>query len=231
MLLSIERVLRLLAEGKSVEKIAELAGSSKEEVCGLIEEARMLLEQSDKLKTRKKVIFKKKASEEDRRQDAGETTEDGASLQEVFDGAELTAVPVSSSLTIYVDGASSGNPGPAGIGIVIIDSSNHQVGKVSAYIGTCTNNVAEYTALIRALEIALYYKTRVLKIRTDSELVEKQMKGEYRVSNENIRELYEKAQSLKKKIGNCKIEHVTRNLNDKADYLAKKAASAGKVAR
>ena len=128
------------------------------------------------------------------------------------------------STIIYTDGASSGNPGPAGIGIVIEDTEGRQLGKVSAYIGEKTNNFAEYTALIRALKIALYFKTRALKIRTDSELIVKQLKGEYKVNNTNIKPLYEEAVSLKKKI-NCRVEHVTRNLNDKADYLAKKAVS------
>ncbi|MFW5770588.1 MAG: ribonuclease HI family protein, partial [Spirochaetota bacterium] len=97
-------------------------------------------------------------------------------------------------------------------------------GKVASYLGHATNNQAEYKAIIRALKIAIYFKTKVLKIRTDSELIVKQVKGEYKVSNKNIVQLYEEVQRLKKQINNCKIEHVTRNLNDKADYLAKKAS-------
>jgi ribonuclease HI len=129
---------------------------------------------------------------------------------------------------MYVDGASRGNPGPAGIGIVINDRDGRQVGKVSDYIGRRTNNFAEYTALIRALQIAIYFKTKELKIRTDSELAVKQIRGEYKVSNENIKPLYAEVIRLKKMINSCRIEHVTRNLNEKADYLAGRATTSYK---
>ncbi|MBP7736006.1 MAG: ribonuclease HI family protein [Spirochaetes bacterium] len=124
---------------------------------------------------------------------------------------------------MYTDGASSGNPGPAGIGIVIFDHDGRQIGKVSSYIGSRTNNYAEYTALIRALKIAIYFKAKVLRVRTDSELIVKQISGEYKVKNDQIKKLYDQAVSLIKEIGVCKIEHVPRSQNDKADYLAKKA--------
>lgn len=225
MLLSIDRVLQLLAEGKSVQKIAETAEVELEDVLSIIEEARRLIESCDKNRARKKVIIRKKSSEKELSGNSGEVPGGSLSENEIFDGAELSAVPLGSSLMMYIDGASSGNPGPAGIGIVIIDNDNHQVGKVSSPIGIKTNNVAEYTALIRALKIALYFNTRVLKIRTDSELVVKQVNGEYKVNNENIRVLYEEVMKLKKQVNSCRIEHVTRNLNDKADYLAKKASS------
>jgi ribonuclease HI len=229
MLLSIDRVLQLLAEGKTTQKIAEIAGVAVEDVVRIIDDARALLEVHDKARARKKVIIRKKppmgaelpgaVSEADE--------QENSMLKDIFDGAELSAVPFESHLIINADGASRGNPGPCGIGIVISDSDDRQVGKVSAYIGENTNNFAEYTAIIRALKIGIYYKARALKIRTDSELVVKQLKGEYKVNNENIRPLYEEAVRLKKQIASCKIEHVTRNYNDKADYLAKKASTSG----
>jgi len=224
MLLSIDRVLQLLAEGKSAQKIAELSDVEVEDVYAIIEEARKIIEASDRSKSRKKIIIRKKTAEGEG--DDGDETP-GKSLfseDEIFEGAELSAVPLGSSLMMYIDGASKGNPGPSGIGIVINDNDNRQVGKVSLYIGIKTNNVAEYTALLHALKIAIYFKTKALKIRTDSELVVKQLNGEYKVNNENIRPLYSQAINLKKKINNCKIEHVTRNFNDKADYLAKRAS-------
>ncbi len=221
MLLSIDRILQLLAEKKSVEKIAELSEVDVEEVCNIINEARELLNVTDKAKIRKKIILKKKDGGHNGLEEAGET--DNKLDMDIFEGAELSAVPLSSSLLMYTDGASSGNPGPAGIGIVINDKEDRMVGKVSLYIGKNTNNYAEYSALIRALKIALYFKTKDLKIRTDSELVVKQIKGEYKVSSAKIRPLYEEAVRLKKMISSCRIEHVTRSLNDKADYLAKKA--------
>ncbi|MBN1497058.1 MAG: ribonuclease HI family protein [Spirochaetes bacterium] len=124
---------------------------------------------------------------------------------------------------MYIDGASSGNPGPAGIGIVILDHEGRQVGKISSYIGKRTNNFAEYTALIRALKIALYFKASAVKIRTDSELVVKQLNGEYKVKNDQMKKLHEQAVSLLHSVSDCKIEHIPRAQNDKADYLAKKA--------
>ena len=221
MLLSIDRVLQLLANGKSVDKIAELAECSPNDVVSVIEEARSVLQKHDKSFSKKKIIIKKS---HDHSKEAGDSH-----LEEVLEGAELSAVPIDSTLTIYTDGASKGNPGPAGIGLVIFDNEDRQVGKVSAYIGRKTNNFAEYTAIIRALEIAQYFNARVLKIRTDSELVVKQVKGEYKVKNENIRPLYSAVMKLKSHFKNCKIEHVTRNFNEKADYLANKAVLSRKT--
>lgn len=220
MLLNIDRVLQLLAEGKSVERIAELSQVRVEDVHSIIESARKLLLEHNKAQAKKKIIIRKVKEFPEEYPASPESDLDTA---EIFTGAELTAVPLASSLTMYVDGASSGNPGPAGIGIVINDRDGRQVGKVSDYIGRKTNNAAEYAALIRALKIAIYFKTKELKIRTDSELAVKQIRGEYKVSNENIKPLYAEVIRLKKKINSCRIEHVTRNLNEKADYLAGRA--------
>ncbi len=227
MLLSIERVLLLLSEGKSVEKIAEMVSVRVEDIYQIILEARDIVLESGKQRAKKKIILKKTIQNQDEEKDVSPSA-GKEKLAEMLLDAELAAVPLSSSLIMYVDGASSGNPGPAGIGIVIMDGDNRQVGKVSSYIGKATNNYAEYTALIRAMKIALYFKTKNLRIRTDSELVVKQLSGEYKVKNDNIRDLYEEAVSLKKKIGNVKIEHVSRNFNDKADHLARKAVAAHK---
>jgi ribonuclease HI len=222
MLLSIDRVLNLLAEGKSLEKIAELAHCEAKDVKEVIEEAIRIIDRHEKPIARKKIIIKKSAEGHD--DNPGENTDMSFSESALFEGAELSTIPLNSTLTMYIDGASSGNPGPAGIGIVILDQDGRQVGKISSYIGRRTNNFAEYTALIRALKIAKYFKTTIVKIRTDSELVVKQIKGEYKVKNEQMIKLHDQAVSLIKTISNCKIEHVPREQNDKADYLAKKAA-------
>jgi len=219
MLLNIERVLSMLAEGKSAEKIAEMAGVELGDVRAIIEDALKIVLEHDKLRARKKFTLKKGRAVKE-----SEAVQQSRGDSDILMGAELTAVPLDSMLTIYTDGASSGNPGPAGIGLVIFDSENRQVGKVSQYIGVQTNNYAEYTAVIKALQIAGYFKARVVRIRTDSELVVKQISGDYKVKNENIRPLYDRVVTLKKSIGTVRIEHVTRNLNDKADHLAKKAA-------
>ena len=220
MLLSIDRVLQLLAEGKSIEKIAELANVDSNDVLAIVEEARKIVNQFDKQKSKSKIIIKKKNNINTQiPMEMKETDE------ELFDGFEvLSTIPTESVLTMYVDGASKGNPGPAGIGIVIYNNDDQFVGKVSSYIGKKTNNQAEYIALIRAMLIAIYFKTKTLKIRSDSELVVRQLLGEYQVNNSQIKKLYDKVMELKKQIPNFKIEHVMRNFNERADFLAKKAA-------
>ena len=222
MLLSIDRVLQLLAEGKSIEKIAELANVDSNDVLAIIEEARKIVNQFDKQKSKSKIIIKKK--NKIKTQIPMETKEKEIE-SEIFDGFEVVStIPTESVLTMYVDGASKGNPGPAGIGIVIYNNDDQFVGKVSSYIGKKTNNQAEYVALIRAMLIAIYFKTKFLKIRSDSELVVRQLLGEYQINNSQIKKLYDKVMELKKQIPNFKIEHVMRNFNERADYLAKKAA-------
>ncbi len=215
MLLSIDRVLQLLIEGKSLEKIAELANCGEKDVKQVLEECRELMQKHEKIISKKKIIIKK------HRDELSEEEDDHT--REIFEGSELTAVPLGSALTAYIDAASSGNTGPSGIGVVILDSDDRQVGKVSAKIGAGASNYAEYQALIRALRIAIYFETKTLKIRTDSELIVRQIEGSSIVKNKSIRRLYDIAIDLMKKIPQCKIEHVTRSLNDKADYLAKKA--------
>jgi len=214
--------LQLLAEGKSIEKIAELANVDSNDVLAIIEEARKIVNQFDKQKSKSKIIIKKK--NKIKTQIPMETKEKEIE-SEIFDGFEVVStIPTESVLTMYVDGASKGNPGPAGIGIVIYNNDDQFVGKVSSYIGKKTNNQAEYVALIRAMLIAIYFKTKFLKIRSDSELVVRQLLGEYQVNNSQIKKLYDKVMELKKQIPNFKIEHVMRNFNERADYLAKKAA-------
>lgn len=222
MLLSVDRVLKLLAEGKSLEKIAELAHCEVKDVADVIEEALTIISRHEKHSGRKKIILKKTPDDTD--QSVEEIEAENIQIRDTLSGAELSSIPLNSTLTMYIDGSSSGNPGPAGIGIVIIDQDNRQVGKISSYIGRRTNNFAEYSALIRALKVAIYFKVRVLKIRTDSELVVKQLNGEYKVKNEQIKKLYDEAAKLILSIQQFKIEHIPRTLNDKADYLAKKAA-------
>ena len=199
-----------------------MAHCSVTDVVEVVEEAIKIINRHEKPIARKKIIIKKIVDPGEIRNSEG--TGENAEIRDIFAGAELSTIPLNSSLTMYIDGASSGNPGPAGIGIVIIDQDDRQVGKISSYIGKRTNNFAEYTALIRALKVALYFKTKILKIRTDSELIVKQMNGEYKVRNDQIKKLYDQASELKKSIKTCKIEHIPRTFNDKADYLAKKAA-------
>ena len=123
-------------------------------------------------------------------------------------------------LTLQFDGGSRGNPGPAGIGIVISSADGVPLVTLGRFIGRATNNVAEYRALITAMEEALKLGARKIIIRGDSELVIKQMKGEYRVKHPDMKPLYEEAQELLAQFDQAKIEHNLRGKNVLADKLA-----------
>jgi ribonuclease HI len=125
-------------------------------------------------------------------------------------------------LTIYTDGGSSNNPGPAGIGIVFY-SSKKIICKYSGYIGEKTNNQAEYGAVLKALEInEEKFKAKEIDFVLDSELVVKQLKGEYKIKNPELAVI---ATKIKEKIKNIKTSftHVLRDKNEIADSLVKKA--------
>ena len=109
---------------------------------------------------------------------------------------------------ISIDGASKGNPGPSGIGIVIRDSSGMVLKEVSEYIGETTNNVAEYTALIRALSETMDLGFTRAEIQSDSELMVKQINGQYRVKNEGIMPLYEEAVDLIRRFNYLSLIHI-----------------------
>lgn len=125
-------------------------------------------------------------------------------------------------LEIYIDGASKGNPGPAGVGVIICQDG--QVLKnISGYIGNATNNVAEYTALIYALEEALLLKAERLKVNTDSQLLYRQIQKEYKVKNPHIIGLYQQAVRLISGFKEVSFSHIPRTENCGADKLATKA--------
>lgn len=122
---------------------------------------------------------------------------------------------------LYCDGASSGNPGESGIGVVLIFEGRTY--EISEYIGMATNNVAEYTALIRGLSKARALKVEGLSIFLDSELLVRQIDGIYKVKNEKLKELYHDVISHLKFFKDYRIKHIQREQNKKADILAKKA--------
>lgn len=124
-------------------------------------------------------------------------------------------------LDIYIDGAARGNPGPAGIGVVITQDGR-VLKNISRFIGHKTNNVAEYTALIYGLEEALILRADKIRVWTDSELLSKQLKGEYRVKHENLKPLFEQIKHLAGSFGSFEIHHISRERNRGADKLAKK---------
>src|SRR5207248_5813749 len=131
-------------------------------------------------------------------------------------------------VTAYIDGGARGNPGPAGYGIVISDSAGATLAELSRFLGHRTNNYAEYSALIAALEWALAQGHRNLRIASDSELLVRQMKGIYKVKSLDLRPLYEQARSLSRKLERFEIAHVRREKNRRADKLANQAMDAGK---
>jgi ribonuclease HI len=123
-------------------------------------------------------------------------------------------------LTLEFDGGSRGNPGPAGIGVVVRAADGTALVTLGRFIGRATNNVAEYKALVTALQEAKKLGAKKVVIRGDSELVIKQMRGEYRVKHPDLRELYDEAQHLYRQFEDAKIEHNLRHKNETADKLA-----------
>ena len=129
----------------------------------------------------------------------------------------------SEKLTIHFDGASKGNPGPASIGAVIAGPAGETILEINESIGRATNNFAEYTALIRALEEALRLGASAVDCFSDSELVVRQMTGKYRVKSESLLPLWQEARALCQQLKEFSIRHVPRTENRRADRLASKA--------
>jgi ribonuclease HI len=126
----------------------------------------------------------------------------------------------SSSLIAYVDGGARGNPGSAGFGVRLERTDGTLVAELFQSLGVTTNNVAEYRGLIAALEYAVGQGCGSVRIRSDSQLVVKQMRGEYRVKHPGLIPLYLQARSLMAQIETVIIEHVPREQNTDADRLA-----------
>ena len=125
--------------------------------------------------------------------------------------------------TLMVDGAARGNPGEAGCGAVICDANGAVVQELSRYLGHATNNVAEYEALLIGLEALLKSGKKQIRVQSDSQLLVRQLNGEYRVKDEKLKTLFERATSLLRQFERCRILHVPREENKLADRLANKA--------
>ncbi|HET9178050.1 MAG TPA: ribonuclease HI family protein [Terriglobia bacterium] len=126
----------------------------------------------------------------------------------------------------HIDGGSRGNPGPAAYAVVVTSQDGTQLASFSRYLGHATNNVAEYEGLLAALEYALEHNHRRLKIITDSELLARQIDGQYKVRHPNLRVLHDRAQKLIAQIEAFRIESVRREHNREADRLANEAMDA-----
>jgi ribonuclease HI len=125
-------------------------------------------------------------------------------------------------ITVYIDGGSRGNPGPAGYGVQVVDDGN-VVAELYESLGLATNNVAEYRGLLAALAWAVDHGVSALHVKSDSELLVKQLKGQYRVKNPGLQPLYQDALALIARIGRVSFEHVRREFNREADRLANQA--------
>ena len=124
---------------------------------------------------------------------------------------------------LYTDGAARGNPGPAGAGIVVLGGDGTVIDESFRYLGAATNNVAEYEALISGLELCRKYHPCKIRVHMDSELVVRQLQGVYRVKNETLAGLYQKAIELLNTFESHTLTHIPREKNAMADKLANKA--------
>jgi ribonuclease HI len=122
-----------------------------------------------------------------------------------------------------IDGGSRGNPGPAAYGAVIRSPSGQIVARLKKYIGRTTNNVAEYYGLIAALDYAQSNSIRALHVESDSELLVKQMRGQYKVKSADLQPLFERAKKMSQSLASFQIRHVYREQNREADALANEA--------
>jgi probable phosphoglycerate mutase len=123
-------------------------------------------------------------------------------------------------MVAYIDGGSRGNPGPAGYGVRIEDGAAAVVAELHGALGIATNNVAEYHGLLAALTWAADCGVTSLEVRSDSELLVKQMTGAYRVKHPGLQPLYRQARLLAARVGHVRYQHVRRELNTEADRLA-----------
>ncbi len=126
-------------------------------------------------------------------------------------------------IRLFTDGASRGNPGPAGLGISIEDENGMKLRTLHKWIGEATNNQAEYMALIEGLKAVRAWTPDRLEVRLDSQLVVEQVNGKYRVKEPQLKELHERAKGLLSEFAEVDVKHVDREQNKRADLLANMA--------
>jgi ribonuclease HI len=139
----------------------------------------------------------------------------------------MTQANTTDFITAYCDGGSRGNPGPSGYGVSIEDAAARPIADLSEFLGVKTNNFAEYSGLLAALEYALKEGYPRLRVVADSELMVKQMKGQYRVNSPDLRPLWEEAKRRAAQLERFEIQHVLRGKNKRADALANQAMDRG----
>lgn len=126
-------------------------------------------------------------------------------------------------LTIYTDGGARGNPGPAGIGVVIYNANRQKIAEISEHLGVATNNQAEYKALIAAFKKAVQLGAAELEFYLDSELIVKQLNRQYKVKNKDLAPLFLQIHNLSLNFKRITYTHISRERNSEADKLANEA--------
>ena len=147
--------------------------------------------------------------------------------ESLFSGQESAQADAQGWHVAHCDGGSRGNPGPAGYGAVIEDNQGCVVARLSGYLGRQTNNFAEYKGLLAAMTWAHEHGVRQLRVVSDSELMVKQMKGQYKVASPALRPLWEEAKRISKSFDRFEIRHTLRGGNQEADRLANEAMDKG----
>lgn len=131
------------------------------------------------------------------------------------------------NITVFTDGGARGNPGPAGIGVQVLDEKNEVLSELSEYIGETTNNVAEYTAVKRALEHMQIFlpdtKAVHASFKLDSQLVERQLNGAYKVKEDNLKTIFDAIKTMLDEFASVTFTHVMREDNKEADRLVNEA--------
>lgn len=127
------------------------------------------------------------------------------------------------AIRVFTDGASRGNPGHAGLGVVIQDAGGQTIEEVQGYLGQCTNNVAEYRALLAALDAVAGLKPAGVTFHLDSELVVRQINGQYKVRDAKMQLLYAEVMSALRRLPAWTVRHILREQNSRADQLANAA--------
>lgn len=131
-------------------------------------------------------------------------------------------------VTIYTDGGSRGNPGPGAAGFILTDSTGAKLQAKGLYLGKTTNNVAEYTGLVKALESAVQLGAEQVQAYSDSELLVRQVNGRYKVKSEHLKPLFQQVMVLLEEFGKWQVEHIPRDKNKQADKVVNMAMDAGK---
>ncbi|MCB0415329.1 MAG: ribonuclease HI family protein [Bdellovibrionales bacterium] len=135
----------------------------------------------------------------------------------------MSPLKLPKKVVAHTDGASRGNPGPASIGLVFYDEDGETVFELGEKLGEQTNNFAEYSAVKKVLEISVHSGVQDLTLKTDSQLLVRQMIGQYKVKSESIRPLYLACKELSSRIPRVEFIHVRREFNKRADSLANEA--------